>query len=164
MFGVNLKFKNKYMKALFNFYRGEGNIGGDITDVFKTLIKNHTFFKNGDIVIAEYLINSIIDSSQVSLYINNGQIFTATNLANGNNILRAIFMLGQPDNHNSNGDEVRYYISLTNANGTTIISGENDPFFEIDTFIKLTLQDTSETPADNTVVAKMGTILYVPAS
>lgn len=146
------------MRALFDHYTDAGNVGGDATDLYSDVIKGNTLCQTGDKLIIEYWINSSI--SDLSINVQLAELnYSVPNADIGNNIIRLILMKTGFVNS-------RFIISTSNGdsfNSSADVHGD-DLNWGLDLALKLTVQDTSETPADSTIVAKMGSVLYIPAS
>lgn len=151
------------MRALFDHYTDAGNIGGDATIVYADTLKSGTLGMGGDKLILEYLINSSVSSFTLAIKVGGYNVLADAGftLAEGDNHFRIVGIRGAGQ---SNG---RFYITYTNTSGSTVFYRSQfdfDAAFQVDGAISVSLQDTSETPVDNTVVAKMGTVLFIPAS
>lgn len=148
------------MKALFDHYTDAGNIGGDATNVYVDTLKGNTLLRVGDKLFFNYLINSTVSSFSVKIGLYTTNI-ALTDIAEGNNSID-IYLT-----YCINGG-YRARILLNNSSGSFIYysscSDSECINFTSDRDLKLILQDTSESPADNTVIAKMGTVLLIPAS
>lgn len=146
------------MRALFDHYTDAGNVGGDATDVYVDIIKGNTLCQTGDKLIIEYWINSSVSDLSINIQLSELNL-SISNAGIGNNCIR--FVLMKTGSVNS-----RFIINTSNGDSFHSQGGvQIDEFnWGFDLTLRLTLQDTSETPDDNTVVAKLGSILYIPAS
>jgi len=140
------------MKTFFDFYADAGNIAGDATDVFAGKVTAGKMPVWGDKLQGKYLVNSSISDFLITLHLGSISI-DLSGLQSGDNVIEFLLF-------NKNGNSSLYFGTV---NGGNIFKGTSDPFAN-DGIVKLTLQDTSGSPADNTVVAKMGTVLFIPAA
>lgn len=145
------------MRTLYDHYSDQGNISGSATDVYVDVIKGNTLLRTGDKLIAEYIISCPPTDFGVNIKFGFTTSVELENLIEGDNYIKYfLFRIG--------AGSIKGYVQVINSSGTFVqyITPGGDFTLASDANLKLIFQDTSEEPADNTIVAKLGTISYSP--
>lgn len=144
------------MRTLFIQPVQQGNSAGAATEVFQNLVFLGTQ-NQGDRILVEYLVNITATSFSIDLIIDTTSL-GLSGFVQGDNIIRGTLIW--------QGASTAYSFEVINNTSTTLITGNvgfGGIFNRPNNDIHLLMQDTSGSPATNSILALFGSGVLIPA-